>query len=557
MKAHSPFKWGLIILTLTLPFLIWILIDEGIRGGDHLLYRVLALRLYDNLIHDLHSHLTVCMQIMPPKAPLLWWLGQFFVPIGKLFGKVEDVLLISNVIYTGLAVYLVALSVQKLFRQTLLTLMAILIILGMPLVFRLTTEFWTEPLQLLTVASFLFLATHNEHLTRIRMALILVLLCAFAALVKTSMPLYLLGLAPLLLADFFRKGRSTGRVLDNKLLILASVTLLYLSIWFYTLNFTNLWEFAKHASSSEIYGVSGVSRLDIYIYWFANMFYNNLLIWLSMIVFIPLAVIRGRMPLLQNRNGVLFVLAAAQLLFCLLLYGSSNNLDIRFLMPLAPYVVIVITYLIHTMICSPTQQRIVLAICFIQYALIMSAQFRVVNYHGLVAASTPRVNEGLRMAAYDGILQVNRIIPASKSEKRKVIRKVIQNLDYRDGEKVLFQSLPTFQADHVAYELMIMGKGKPDDVSHFSNIEHYCDMYTLDHDGALDQSDFVNDIKAMNVDCFVVENPDIRQTIGHDTETGWYRIVISCAYATVDSIMASGKYNIDTLKGGDYFILRK
>ena len=85
-----------------LPNLIWILLDRGMWVSDTALYGLSAVNLHHVLIHDPANWWQEALSV-GPKPPVLAWVGQFFVPIGKLVGNIDSGLLLVNFLSQGLA----------------------------------------------------------------------------------------------------------------------------------------------------------------------------------------------------------------------------------------------------------------------------------------------------------------------------------------------------------------------------------------------------------------------------------------------------------------------
>jgi hypothetical protein len=78
---------------MVLPNLVWILLDRGKWVSDTSLYALNATSLHHTLLHDTPAWWGEMLAISP-KPPVLPWVGQFFVAVGRLIGNIDIGLLL-------------------------------------------------------------------------------------------------------------------------------------------------------------------------------------------------------------------------------------------------------------------------------------------------------------------------------------------------------------------------------------------------------------------------------------------------------------------------------
>ncbi len=125
-------------------------------------YMLVAVQSFDALTRSVFHWFDQLFTTLSWKAPLLWWIGQFFVPLGKLLGSVRIGLLLVNILVFGACLILMYKTILRATDSKWLALCGILILAGSPLLNELSTEFWREPLQQLVVIYAIFIMVSSR-----------------------------------------------------------------------------------------------------------------------------------------------------------------------------------------------------------------------------------------------------------------------------------------------------------------------------------------------------------------------------------------------------------
>ena len=144
----------LLFLTV-LPNLIWVLLDRSIWPSDTSLYGLHSMRLYLAWGHDA-LHWWEEMFSLIAKPPLLPWIGQFFVPLGKGLGNIDSGLLLINIICHYIALLLVFEVLVEYFEKKIYAYAGCLAVASAPTFIMVPRQFYVQPLQLAIVAWFVY-----------------------------------------------------------------------------------------------------------------------------------------------------------------------------------------------------------------------------------------------------------------------------------------------------------------------------------------------------------------------------------------------------------------
>ena len=85
-KVRWPAR--LVALALVLPNLTWMVLSRALWSYDAAEYGTVAMELHSTLIRNPSQWLSGLFDSFTHKAPLIFWVGQFFVPLGRLLGSI-------------------------------------------------------------------------------------------------------------------------------------------------------------------------------------------------------------------------------------------------------------------------------------------------------------------------------------------------------------------------------------------------------------------------------------------------------------------------------------
>jgi len=108
---------GLLAVLFVLPSAAWLVLDRQAWLWDPAWYGEVSVELYYHLTHNIHYWPRAMINAFGQKAPGIAWLGQLFVPLGRLLGSVDDGLLISILLTQALALAVTGLAIWHLTRR--------------------------------------------------------------------------------------------------------------------------------------------------------------------------------------------------------------------------------------------------------------------------------------------------------------------------------------------------------------------------------------------------------------------------------------------------------
>ena len=266
----------LVPLALISPSLMWIAFDKSVWSWDPANYGRAAIELFADLIHSPSHWISGMLAVLPSTAPGVSWFGQWFVPLGYLIGSIDRGLLVSIWLTQGLTLVLIYKSLWRLSRcNRLVSITGCLVTASAPLFVGLSHQFFTEPLQLLAVAWFVFIMCSAPYWTRAFTVSQILAAVPLALLAKASSPLYCVVPGVVALWHVVRGGRSLFARrdwLDASVVIslVAGALLNIAALGWYSKNLSFVLQHVSVASSgavAELYGQT-------------DSFGNSLLFWL-------------------------------------------------------------------------------------------------------------------------------------------------------------------------------------------------------------------------------------------------------------------------------------
>jgi hypothetical protein len=523
-----------------LPSLMWVVTNDSVTVGDPIVYKVLSLKLYFLLGQGFDAWKTGMLYIMPVKAPLLWWVGQFIYPIGDTLGSADVGLRLVNVFVSMIALSLLYKTTLRIFSNVLLAVLSCVILASAPLFIVLTTQFWTEPLQLLMVCWSLYLAVHANTFDIVRLTLLSSIVFFLSLLVKASMPSVLIF--PLILGFYqlIRNNRLSDIVFSRYHVfpLIISGVLAAITLAWYAVNLQPLLSFITHASNSENYSsILGAEYFSKVFFWLSKLFFSSTatLVAVSVLALFATSLFFGLKY--RKKTGLPFWVAIGSLLQLLIIIGASsftNNQDYRYWLPLLPYFILLICYAFWSL---HNQNLIRVGV------LIFSIQF--VHFHIPQFGINP----------LSAIPRYHSISPISSSSLDKSFERLWDLEKFRSARSICFATLPTFTTAHLEYYLL----------SH--RVRPYADppspeVYDLQieydlkcaEDPEMNSDKLWNWVEQQRPYYIITNNAFFSSVATIDTTMGWSK-TIEAAHTSISRAIATGLYSkSDSLNIGGLII---
>jgi hypothetical protein len=321
------------------------------------------------------------------KGPMLIWLGQFFVPLGTMMSSVDIGLLLLEMVILFISVTVMLKILEQLFDDRVISLTGCLVMISAPLMFGMATHYWVEPLQLLAVVWFLFIAVHlNKRDNRYTFMQLISATC-FAMLVKVSSPLYCLFPGSIILLHLLRRGSQSGTMVTRRpwQAVLTSFLLFLAAAW-YVSNWRTAIGHAL-ASSSPLKGVH-------------DTFFNKLFYWLQTIqkaffikpvwyvliflfMFALISAVKNKKIsffIKTSPSNILMLAACGTIMLFLAMFSTVTNISIRFVLPLLPYVALLFCWLLKQLN-SRSVTLSVLTLFIIQFIIVNLYFFNIIPWN--------------------------------------------------------------------------------------------------------------------------------------------------------------------------------
>lgn len=368
LKNASKFYSYLILLIFTFPNIVWITLDQRVWPWDQAWYGQVSVELFYRLTHSRSGWIQEMISAFGSKAPGTAWLGQFFVPLGQLIGSIDTGLLVSIVVTQLIVWLLIYHTILKLTDSNLISIICCTFAASAPLSVALTHQYFVEPLQTLSVAWVILIMAFAPKWESKIILLHLISATSLGMLAKITFPLY--ALIPLLVNIYYvYKNRSASKNRDQvkkKIpFLLASLSLhitpiLLVSgflLW-YGKNLQSILSFSILASSGEaslLYGEKADFLYKIQ-YWLSaaqKSFFTpiSVICLLTLLIYI---LIKSLYDFKKKKTNhiklgyfdVINLVAITEISLILVAFSFQVNQENRYLLPLLPYLAILIAWLL-------------------------------------------------------------------------------------------------------------------------------------------------------------------------------------------------------------------
>jgi len=346
-----PYRY-LYPLVVTLPGLLWILANERAWTWDEADYGRNSIDLIVTLLNNPSRWFDAMTHVSLIKAPMIVWIGQFFVLVGTALSSIDTGLLLFIVLTQFLSLFYFFRILEDIFDNVLISAVGCLMVASSPIFFLHSVSLFVEPLQLLSVVWFLHIMVHARKWDGPFTLLHLVAASSFAILVKSSSPLYCVGPGLVAicyaLADMrkFDRLRSVKYTISHVLISCTALFLATCAVMWYWINLASVLAHANFSATSELWGAT-------------DTVFNKLMFWLLAIeenLFIPYFVLIPVLLLLcasglyfsgrrvNPTTNLVVMVSVLQIMLFLTVLSSFNNEVTRFLLPLLPYFALLICW---------------------------------------------------------------------------------------------------------------------------------------------------------------------------------------------------------------------
>jgi Dolichyl-phosphate-mannose-protein mannosyltransferase len=346
---------------LVLPSVVWAFQDRSIWPWDPAWYGEVSVDLWATLRTDTGSWATAMADAFGTKPPAIAWLGQFFVPLGHLGIDESTALLLSVLTVQAASLGLVFAACRRLHLSNLGSAIAALLMAASPLFTSMSHEYFAEPIQTFAIVWAIYALASASERPFAMTAAQLPGIAALGMLAKLSTPAYI-G-APLIGAALLAIRRPGGgrrsflaswgeaRVIASAV---VSAALVFGAVGWYEVNYSAAVAHAQLASADTgLYGVNQGFAKQIPA-WVRRLRDAAVLphvgVALFLLALVSLALLirkRGIRPTFGPRFAVVAT-GIVTVALVLILFASQPNNDVRYLLPLIPYIAVIFAAVIDT-----------------------------------------------------------------------------------------------------------------------------------------------------------------------------------------------------------------
>lgn len=349
----SPY---LIIIFFLSPSLNWIAQDHSVWPWDQAWYGEVSANLWFTLLHSPGPWWLEMMRAFGIKAPGIAWVGQWFVPMGRMLGSIELGLLLSVIfVQFGTLVLIYTLSKEFIPDQNLAPLLVSMLVASAPLFIGMSHQYCVEALQLFAVTYFYWIAARGRNLRRPQMVGHLLLATGLALASKVTSPIYCVFPGCVAVYDVVKRqdrgGLFQSSFRKHGLLVLTGIALFGNVLVWYARNGSALLEHVRFSSSSEAaldYGRSGsfVYKMQ---YWLSalqkSVALPTVLFGIAIVLLIAIGI---RFTTSEawwippsKRISLLALGAFGHVVFVLTIFSVNINEENRYLLPLLPSLAVI------------------------------------------------------------------------------------------------------------------------------------------------------------------------------------------------------------------------
>lgn len=340
MRILKPF----LLFFLILPNLAYVLLHKSLFLNDDSQYGRAAVELWIFLVNHPLEWFYKILTIHSFRPPMLYLLGEFFVPIGHVFGSISIGLLVFICTLSFLSLWLMWAILDKLFRNRLICIVGCLAMASSPLFMALSRLFMLEMLQILFVLAVIYLAIVAQGQNKQRLVLMLFLVVSTSFLIKASEFIFCLGPFTLIMVAIFKNKESLFNYSEwarRWALILITYVLFAIMLGWYTVNLESELNYLRHAVKWNDLTIPFNDRV---LYWLVSVqdcfFLWPVLIMLACIMLFSLFVRRASSVQVYQ----LVLVSVFQVLLFVVIQSMSTTGSHRFMFPVLPYFIVLICY---------------------------------------------------------------------------------------------------------------------------------------------------------------------------------------------------------------------
>lgn len=372
----SPRLGRIVPLLLLLPSLLWILTDHRVWPWDQSWFGEVSADLWSTAVRDsLAAWSRLMLHAIASKPPAVVWIGQAFAPLSAVLGW-EPALLLSILATQAASLVLFWVSVARLFGPGtpagwppgwppgwIAATAGVLTLAASPLFIGMTNQYFAEPVQLLSVCLFLWIAVNRYAMGRLRLIAWLVLAAALGLAAKTTTPLYAFGFGLVALSGLVR--RPAAEPVESRIvtavLLAAALGMAALTVGWYVVNAEHTLRHALQSATGSValhYGTVGDFSTKL-AFWLRSLKAALLLPGAGPVaaVAVPALLVLAAWRIRSGRSapaatpaiassgpamGPVVLAAVLQIVAVLTAFSLNINEESRFLLPLFPSVALLV-----------------------------------------------------------------------------------------------------------------------------------------------------------------------------------------------------------------------
>jgi hypothetical protein len=333
-----------LLFLMTLPNLVWILLDRGMWVSDAALYGLSAVKLHQSVTHGLSGWFEEALSVAP-KPPILAWMGQFLVPVGRLMGNVDGALLLINFLFQLLALLFLFGALMEYCDDELSAITGCAAAASAPLFIDVSTQFYVQPVQLAAVCWFIYIMARSRSWDGWTTILQLVAATSLAMLSTISSPAFCVVPGAVALVRALRSvTRKPRRERRHGFHIALSGALSIATVAWYGRNIGPALDYGSFSVGYVWGGLLGAVYLQKLWAWTLLLLYGfGLALTLSLLLLLWVALLATRRNLAAagRLTQPLFV-SAFQIGLTLAIVSSSGLQESRYPLPLLGYVALIV-----------------------------------------------------------------------------------------------------------------------------------------------------------------------------------------------------------------------
>jgi hypothetical protein len=343
---YLPTSKGITALLLTAPNFLYILLNQRTWHGDEAGIGKTAINLWWELLNHPSQWPIAILTVRNSRPPLFYFISEFFVPLGYLFGSIRIGLLLGIFLMSLAAIFLLWRILDELYGDQLVSLTGCLIMASAPIFMTQSRQFMAEMLQMIIVCWFLYLWVTVPKNDKLTLWLKIILASSLALFTKIILPLFCFMPGILIFRELFKNDNirwTKWQGSKHAPLLISSFLLVGYAVAWYVYNYHAQF---IHIKQSVFWNDLPLPYGERILYWIAAI-QDSFFLWPVLVVLILILTRSTQIKRIENENPLAALsvpISIIQIFSFIVIQAICISGGQRFILPILPYFILIISY---------------------------------------------------------------------------------------------------------------------------------------------------------------------------------------------------------------------